>query len=166
VYSLAVSVPGELKRLASDLFPELVAFERVRRDHSLLVKRFENGDRSLGGLRAILEPVMRGIEPFRVRTTGIECFERPVRGSSPVVYLAVESPGLDDLHHRLVEFDRPVADLEGSDYTPHVTLARGGASERAQDLVARDIEEIEWTVSELQLEGKDGSRATIRLASD
>jgi hypothetical protein len=162
VYGLNVPVPGEVKRVAADLLPRLVAFERVRKDHALLAKRFESvgpagGERNrqanqeLATLRERVRPVLADASAFDARVTGLGCFETPVRGPGPIVYLAVESPGLDRLHRRLVEEFGAVSGLEGEAYTPHVTLARGGAPATARELVDETaIEPVEWTVSELR----------------
>jgi 2'-5' RNA ligase len=93
--------------------------------------------------------VLEGMPPFEARITGIDRFERPTRGSGPVLYFAIESKGIDRVHRRLVEEFGAVADLEGEAYTPHVTLARGGSLAAARELVG-DVEPIEWTVSELR----------------
>ena len=147
VYSLNVPVPGEVKRLAAALSPQLAGFERVRERHSLVCKRFETDDYYRISER--LRGALAGVPAFEARTTTIESFDAPVRGPGPVVYLAVESPGLRDLHARLVERFGAIADLEGPDYAPHVTLARGGSPERARRLGDHDVRSIEWTVSEL-----------------
>jgi len=162
-YSLNAPVPGEAKRLAADLLPRLTAFERVRDDHTLLVKRFggkaESGRRGESGashrlatLRKRVRPVLEDMPPFEARLTGIDRFERPIRGSGPVIYFGIESPGIYRVHRRLVEEFGAVADLEGEDYTPHVTLARGGSPETARELVDEmgEVGPIEWTVSELR----------------
>ena len=41
VFSLNVPVPGKVRRVAGDLHPELVGFDRVRERHTLLAKRFD-----------------------------------------------------------------------------------------------------------------------------
>lgn len=166
MYSLNVSVPGEAKRLASDLFPRLLAFDRVREEHTLLVKRFEptgtngnggngrngrgrRGTQELTTLRKRVGPVLDGTPTFEARITGIDCFEEPTRGPGPVLYFAIESPGLYRVHRRLVDEFGAVPDLEGAAYTPHVTLARGGSLDAARELVGA-VEPIEWMVSELR----------------
>lgn len=164
VYSLNVPVPGEAKRLAADLFPRLAAFDRVRKRHTLVAKRFEDatrgdgtertrshgssGNHELATLRERVRPALVGTPAFEARIAGIEVFEQPVRGPGPVLYLAVESPGLHRLHRRLVSEFGAVPELEGEAYTPHVTLARGGSVDAARRLVD-DVEPIEWVVSEL-----------------
>ncbi|HET7325117.1 MAG TPA: 2'-5' RNA ligase family protein [Halococcus sp.] len=147
MYSLNVPVPGRLKRLAAELHPRLASFERVRERHSLVCKRFESGEPNR--LYKRTRRALGNAPAFEARTARIESFENPVRGPGPVVYLAVESPGLFDIHDRLVEAFGAIPFLEGTEYVPHVTLARGGSTEQASDLCALDIEPIEWTVTEL-----------------
>lgn len=171
MFSLNAVIPGEVKRAANALLPQLVEFDRVRERHTLVVKRFESDERSGAGrrgdrnrrseavagdrrhalavLREELRPVLEGTPAFEARISGIERFEQPVRGPGPVVYLAIESPGLYRLHRRLVAEFGAVAALEGAAYVPHVTLARGDSIEAARRLCEREIEPIEWTVDEL-----------------
>jgi hypothetical protein len=147
VYSLNVPAPGRVKRLAADLHPRLSGFERVRERHSLVCKRFESAayDRLAERVRRVLD----GTPPVPARVTGIDTFDDPVRGPGPVVYLAVSSPGLVAIHERLVGEFGAIASLEGDEYVPHITLARGGSADRAEALRALAIEPIEWTISEL-----------------
>ena len=147
VFSLNVPVPGRVKRLAAELHPRLAGFERVRERHSLVCKRFdsENYDRLSERVRRELD----GTTPIEARATAIGLFEEPVRGPGPVIYLAVTSPGLVAIHERLVDAFGAIAGLEGDDYVPHVTLARGGSVDRAEALRAHAIDPIEWTIGEL-----------------
>lgn len=153
MYSLNVPVPGLVSREASALQPHLVSagVDRFRERHSLLVKRFEGQGEtaSLPHLRERLRTCLRGQPAFEVRLAGVDAFDDPPRGPGPVVYLAVESPGLDALHERLVDAFGAVDGLEGDDYTPHITLGRGGSvdDETLSSLPA--IEPVTWTVSEL-----------------
>jgi 2'-5' RNA ligase len=155
VFSLNVPVPGDVSRIASDLHPLLVSagVDRFRDRHSLVVKRFEGdkGDEnSLPRLRERLRTVLRGEPAFEARIVGVDTFEHPSRGPGPVVYLAVESPGLVALHERLVDAFGTVAGLEGDDYTPHVTLGRGGSFDGdALASLSDRVEPVAWTVSEL-----------------
>lgn len=164
MYSLNVVVPGTVQRLASELHPQLAAFDRIRERHTLVLKRL--GDESLPRLRERLRVPLSGASPFEVRVAGIDYFEAPTRGSSPVVYLAVESPGLLSLHRRLCEEFGTIEELEGDEYVPHVTLARGGSVEVARELSERDVDPVTWTVSELDLWNAQfrESAATIRLS--
>jgi 2'-5' RNA ligase len=42
--------------------------------------------------------------------------------------------------------------MEGDDYVPHITLARGGSVADAADLVERrSIEPVAWTAGELRI---------------
>lgn len=163
MYSLNVPVPGQVKRLAVDLHPRLVEFDRVREHHSLVCKRFET--EAYDRLYERVRRTLAGAPAFEMRVTGIEYFEEPIRGPGPVVYLAVESPGLRSLHDRLVETFGAVPDLEGSDYVPHVTLARSGSVEQANALETLNVDPVEWTVTDLTIEDhRHGERvATLSL---
>jgi hypothetical protein len=80
------------------------------------------------------------------------------------VYLAVESPGLRALHgHLCDEFD-PVEGIEGDDYIPHVTIARGGGPAAARRLTERAIDPIEWTVEELVCYDSERGQPASRLS--
>ena len=159
VFSLNVPVPGAVKRLANDLQPQLLDFERVRDDHTLVIKRFSdeelaNGhpEHQVATLQERLRPVISGLPAVEAQVTGISSFEQPVCGDGPVVYLTIESPGLHRIHRTLTDAFGTIDDLEGDDYTPHVTLARGGSTAAAaavERLQAREIEPVTWTVSEL-----------------
>jgi len=150
VYSLNAPVPGQAAALASEIARDLPgARARARGEHTLGVKRL--GDRlTYNRLEALVREELAGQTPFDIQITHVDCFPEAPRGTSPVIYLAVESPGLVALHKRLAETFDPVSDeIEGEGYTPHVTVARGGSLETAQRVVEREIEPIEWTVSEL-----------------
>jgi 2'-5' RNA ligase len=151
VFSLNVPVPGAVRRLASDLHPALVGFESVRAEPTLVAKRL--GAPGPGEYDAVQKRVRRalvGAPAFEARIDGVGVFREPPSGPSPVVYLAVESPGLAALHDRLVEAFEPVPDLEGESYVPHVTLARGGDADAAERLAGREVEPVTWTVTELE----------------
>ncbi|THE65521.1 2'-5' RNA ligase family protein [Salinadaptatus halalkaliphilus] len=149
MYSVNVPVPGRVRTLANELFPELIAFETVREDHSCLLKRLGDADH-VTQLQHRAHRALEGTPAVEARITGIDYFADPPLGSAPVVYLAVDSPGLGQIHDDLTESFETVAGLEGADYVPHVTLARGGDHETARRLADRDIEPITWTVSELE----------------
>jgi 2'-5' RNA ligase len=145
------------------LHPRLTAFDTVRERHTLVAKRL--GDDSLDRLRERLRLPLRDVSPFEARVTGLDFFERPTKGTGPVVYLAVESPGLLALHDSLCETFDPLDGLEGDDYVPHVTLARGGSVADAEALCDLAIDPVTWTVSELDLWSAEfrESAATLRL---
>lgn len=154
MYSVNAPVPGDVERLASELFPELTAFDQIRERHALLVKRLGESEAARVGPDRLVErlrPVVSGTPAFEARISEIDYFAEPVRGPGPVVYLAVESPELRRLHYRLVEAFGAVDELEGESYVHHVTLARGGSVDAAARLAETEIEPITWTVSELQL---------------
>jgi 2'-5' RNA ligase len=146
----------------------LTPFDDVRDRHTLLVKRFdatldEDAD-SLPRLRERLRDVLRPVEPFEARLGGVDYFERPTRGEGPVVYLAVESDGLRALHERLCDEFGTVEDMEGSDYTPHVTLARGGRVEDAAALSERPVDPSPWTVREVRIWDARYREAAARIS--
>jgi 2'-5' RNA ligase len=166
VYSLNAPVPGEVERLASELFPSLTAFEQVRERHALLVKRLGDVPAARVGpdrLAERLRPVVSGTPAFEARISGIDYFAEPPLGSAPVVYLAVECPELRRLHRRLVAEFGAVEDLEGESYVPHLTLARGGAVDAAAGLAETDIESITWTMSELWLWNQEFRESVRRI---
>ena len=152
MYSLNVPVPGEVAALATSLARDLPgARARTRGEHTLVVKRLGAGDRSeYQQVAARVREALAGTPAFEVRVTGIEYFREAPVGSAPVVYLAVESPGVERLHRRLCETVAPVDGIEGDDYTPHVTVARGGTIDGAERLAARTVDPVDWTVTELQ----------------
>ena len=165
MYSLNVPVPGPVRRLAADLAPDLTAFERVRDRHTLVVKRFD-GESSLARLRERSRRPLAGVGPFEARVTGVGAFERPVYGEGPVVYLVVESDGLRRVHDRFVDEFGAVDDLEGPEYTPHVTLARGGGDrtlEAVERLRGRGIDPVAWTVTELGIWSREYREIAARL---
>ncbi len=149
MYSVNVPVPGRVSELAASLYPDLHPFDRVRETHSLLVKRLgDAGD--VHTLQRRTHRALAGTPAVEAAVTGIDYFAEPPVGSAPVVYLVVESPGLESIHAELTEAFDPVPGLEGKDYIPHVTLARGGDEETARRLAEREIEPIAFTVTELE----------------
>jgi len=149
VYSVNVPVPGRVRELAAGLYPSLSTFETVRENHSLLLKRLGDADH-VAQLQHRTHRALEGAPAVEARVTGIDVFEDPPLGNAPVVYLAVESPGLESIHADLVDAFGAVEGLEADDYVPHVTLARGGDLEAARRLTDREIEPITWTVNGLE----------------
>ena len=154
MYSVNIPVPPPVRNLASQLRPALSGFDRIRqaRSRTLVLKRLPATDR-----REYLEAARRakstlsGTPPFEISVTGIDTFRHPPRGPGPVAYLAVEGTELYGLHDRLVDEFSPVQGLEGPDYVPHITLARGGSGETADRLETRSIEPVRITVDTLEL---------------
>ena len=144
MYSLNATVPASVARLASGLAADLLDAS-VRQRHTLVVKRL--GEDDPGGLADAARAVVAGTDPFPVRVTGVGTFRDPPSGAAPVAYLSVESTGLRRLHRRLCERFDPVEHMEGDDYAPHVTVARGGDADR---LAGREADAA-WTVDRLQV---------------
>lgn len=165
MYSLNAAVPGQVRAVASDLYPQLVPFESIRADHSILVKRFGDTNR-FDHLVERARGVLADTDPIPVTVTGIDYFTDTPRGADPVVYLAVESPALDQAHRDLVAELGAIEHLEGEDYTMHVTLARGGEESVARELTAHAIEPVSWTIDEFELYDASADRAlgTIQLS--
>jgi 2'-5' RNA ligase len=166
VYSINVPLPSAVTSLAADLASELpLAQRRGRGEHTLVAKRLGDGDHTAyARLEAQGREALRGQPAFEARISGIEQFEAAVTGPSPVVYLAVESPGLVEVHTALCEVIEPVAHLEGEAYVPHVTIARGGEREAARQLTERDIEPRTYTVDELVVWDAHRDVATTRFS--
>uniref|UniRef100_UPI00037835DB 2'-5' RNA ligase family protein n=1 Tax=Halarchaeum acidiphilum TaxID=489138 RepID=UPI00037835DB len=102
---------------------------------------------------------LRGAPAFEARVSETGVFEEPARGPGPLVYLAVESPGLERVHRRLVAELGGVDGLEGDDYVPHVTLARDGSSRARERVRSHDFDPVTWTVEELELyDARHGER--------
>lgn len=148
MYSLNADVPGRVLRVANELQPSLLAFDSIRDHHSILLKRL--GNDGFDQLAEQARQVIAGTPPLEAAVTDIDYFENPTRGPAPVVYLAVDSPGMSRLHEALVDELGAVDNLEGPDYTMHVTLARGGDLEDAKQLAQREIDPVSWTINELR----------------
>jgi len=158
VFSLNVPVPGAVARLAADLHPQLVGFDSRREQHTLVVKRFDEStlragqpDVQLATLQQQLPQELTGTPAFEAAIKEVDFFADPARGEGPVVYLAVESPGIRRLHRKLVDAYGAIEGLEGVDYVPHVTLARGGSVVDAEQVAEVEVEAVSWTVSEVVL---------------
>lgn len=159
MYSVNAPVPDAVNDVAASLRPALTEFDRVRerRERTLLVKRVPAADRKeLRTAWQTAQDALAGAPVVEARVAEVDIFENPPNGSSPVVYLAVESPGLHLLHERLCEVFDPVPVMEGGDdYDPHVTLARdaeGFLGRRAVENVdGREVGPVTWTIDELYL---------------
>lgn len=166
MYSLNAPIPGEVRRLAADLHPDLFGFASIREEFTLVVKRLGTpAPGEFAGIESRARRVLAGAPPCEARIAGIDAFELPARGDGPVVYLAVESPGLREIHDRLAAEFGTAADIEGEHWVPHVTLARGGSMDRVERLTARGIEPITWTIDSLHFyDARHGERAgTVSL---
>jgi 2'-5' RNA ligase len=130
----------------------------------MVAKRLATDDRPLTVVEARARELLAAEPAFAVRIASVDWFEEPTSGPGPVVYLAVESPGLYALHERLCEALDTVPAVEGDDYTPHVTIARGGDREAARRLLDRAIEPIEWVVDELAFYDAERNLESGRVA--
>lgn len=151
MYSLNAPVPGAISALAWDLRSALTGFERIRDELTLVVKRMEG--RSAGEFAAeerAIRQAIAGTAPMEAAVVGVDVFEEPPAGPAPVVYLEVESPGLIELHTQLVEHYGALGPVEGADYTPHITLARGTDDPSIIEMV-REVAEPQhtWTIDRL-----------------
>ncbi|WP_424001684.1 2'-5' RNA ligase family protein [Haloarcula salina] len=166
MYSLNVPLPSAVTSLAADLATELpLARARSRGEHTLVAKRLGGGDHAAyARLEGQARDSLRGQPTFEAAVTGVGQFEAAATGPSPVVYLAVESPGLVALHERLCERFDPVEGLEGEDYVPHVTIARGGDAAAARRLVERDVEPVRWSVDALAFFDADRGQEVSRVS--
>lgn len=153
MYSLNVPLPPAVHEAIDSIRPALVGFDRVRdgRTRTLVVKRLDADDRReyLGAARRARE-ALGGAPAFEARITSVGVFEDPPHGRGPVAYLGVESPGLRSIHDRLAEALGALPGLEGEEYTPHVTLARGGDDRAIDRLRNAPLEAVTWTVDELE----------------
>lgn len=150
MFSLNVPLPGEVAALVARLRPRLGAFESIRTNPTLVVKRFGRIDGSdVGSLQSEVRLTLAGMPAFEARVSRVEAFEAPAAGPAPVLYLAVESPGLETVHDRLVGAFGVIDGIEGDDYVPHITLARGGEVDLEAAITGIDFDPISWTVREL-----------------
>ena len=164
--SLNVPVPSAVAALADDLAPALTPFDRVRDDHTFVLKRLADGSPYPHRLREQARTALAGAGPARARVDGLGVFEWPPSGPGPVLYLAVESPGLVAMHETLVDALGAVEGLEGADYTPHVTLARGADLPPAalDRLCDRSVPAVEWTVDRLLVYDAGYDEVAARLS--
>lgn len=162
VYSLNVPLPTPVRELTADLRPALAGLDRVResRTQTLVLKRLPaQNRRDYLKVERRARAALQGAPAAEAEITGIDVFREPPNGPGPVCYLAVESPGLLDLHERLVEEFGAIEPLEGGEYAPHVTLGRGGSESTIRQLLERDIDPIRFTVTTLEFyDGTHGER--------
>lgn len=150
MFSLNVPLPGGVRQRIEALRPDLAGFETVREEPTLVAKRFGRLDAGeFDRIRSEVRLTLAGTPAFEARVDGFAMFEEPASGPAPVLYLVVESPGLEHLHEQLVATFGAVHGIEGEDYVPHVTVARGGDPMAIDHLGDRAIEPVTWTVSEL-----------------
>lgn len=145
VFSLNVPVPGAVHRQAAAVRPVL---GRAARDDLTLVAKRLSGPRRPVVEKRVRETVA-DTTPFPCRTTHVETFRSPTTGAGTVVYLAIDSPGLETLHRRLCAVVDPEPGVEGEDYVPHVTIGRTTDETVLTTVTARDLDPVEWEVTSL-----------------
>lgn len=168
MYSLNVPLPEAVHDRTAALRPSLAGFDRVResRTQTLVLKRLPAEDRrEYLDVERRAKAALQSAPAVEARLSGIDVFYDPPNGPGPVVYQAVESPGLSDLHARLVDAFGAIEGLEGSGYVPHVTLARGGDRTAVETLLDREYEPVPFVIDELEFyDGRHGERIdTISL---
>ncbi|MFW6436761.1 MAG: 2'-5' RNA ligase family protein [Halococcoides sp.] len=147
MFSLNAPIPGAVNRIADALAREAPpATVRPRDRRTLVVKRLGDPDEG-ARLAARAREAVAGQPPIAARVEGLVVFEDPPAGPAPVVALAIESPGLIALHATLCERFDTVEGIEGADYRPHVTVARGAGADRVR---AASVEPHRWSIERLQ----------------
>lgn len=145
MYSCNVAVPSEVSRLARGLASDCRS-ATPRDRHGIVLKRL--GDGPPATLARRIRAELSGAGPFEVQVSEIGVFRNPPMGTGPVAYLRVDSPRLVELHHELCAAFDPIEGIEGDDYTPHLTVARGGDADRLAD---RTVDPRRWTVESLSV---------------
>lgn len=157
MYSLNVPVPADVSKLARGLAANcLTATPRDR--HTLVAKRL--GDGGPSSLGRDVRRSLAGLDPFTARVTGVDVFRNPPTGRAPVAYLRVEAPQLERLHAVLCDRFDPIEGIEGDDYVPHITVARGGDADR---LAGSEVS-TEWTVDSLVIWAADYGEVAERIS--
>lgn len=159
MFSLNVPLPPAVSRLAAEHAPALAGFDvRPERERTLVCKRLGSpAPDEVPGIETRVQRALADarVAPFEARIREFGVFEAPPSGPAPVIHLAVESPGLRAVHDRLCEEFAPAPGVEGDDYAPHVTLARGSDDPlRTPDvasLAGCEVGPVSWTVDELVL---------------
>ena len=178
MFSLNVPLPPAVDGIGNQLADSSASLGRIRTRHTLVCKRFADGDvpdpaevpgvadasdsidtppppreAALKRLCVPLRSHLASTDPFDLALTGVDAFETPASGAGPVVYLAVESPPLVRLHRRLCAAFGAADGVEGNSYVPHVTLARGTDPASVRDALDVDLETtpIRWRVDALSV---------------
>lgn len=163
MYSLNVALPGEVVRLAQSFHPVLGAAARMT--PTLLVKRLDTGSSTRPVVEKRVRRVLGATDPFSVTVTHVDAFERPTTGSGTVLYLAVDSPTLFELHETLCDVVAPADGVEAGDYTPHITIGRTDDADLVERVCDRSIESVTWTATTVEFYDADtnSSRGQVRL---
>lgn len=153
VYSLNAAIPAAAIEQRDELLEHLESFETVRDPLTLVIKRFGTPDSTaLSSLERSLGEVLNEWGPMRAEIDGIDLFMDPPSGPSPVIYLGVSSHGLEALHRDLVDrFGVVDPAIEGENYIPHITIARGGPRVAIDELRDISLETHQWTIETVML---------------
>lgn len=153
MYSLNAVIPPAANEFRDDLAEVLEPFEERRDPLTLVVKRFgSRAPTELASLTRSLGEILQQWGPIAAEIEGVDVFVDPPGGLGPVVYLDITSPGLESLHRQLVDrFGVVDPAIEGAQYVPHITLARGGPRTGIDSVMDTSLATHEWTIEELML---------------
>ncbi len=124
MWSLNVSIPQGIVRAIEEMAPVSRGWEEIVEEPTLVIKRFEKEDLD-GHIESEIKFLLENVEPFTVEIGNLEMFEVADRGTSPVLYIEVKSIGMKLIHETLVSVFGCVKGVEGENYIPHITIARG-----------------------------------------
>lgn len=166
MYSVNAPVPPEVERVARGLEEPLRGFDRVVDEFTLVVKRLGRRRREdLARAARTIEEVLGGWGLLAARTGSLGIFADPPAGRGPVVYISVESPGLSALHAELLEAVGTVnPDVEGVNYVPHITIARGGNRTELDAVTDLEVRTVDWTIDSLSLFDAKHGQPTRRFS--
>ena len=153
-------MPQNVVRLVGEVTPRLKGWEEVCEEPTLVIKRFERKDLD-GHMESEIKFLLENVEPFNVKIGNLKKFDVAVRGSSPVLYLEIKSPGMKALHETLVSAFGCVKGIEGENYIPHITLARGGGKEDINFSVLPGS--TQWTAKMLEFWDRDKRRKKNKI---
>ena len=128
MWSLNVSIPQNIVRAIEEITLGVKGWEEICEEPTLVIKRFEKKDLD-GHVKSEIRFLLENVEPFGIEIGNLERFDVAERGSSPVLYLEVKSPEVKALHENLVDVFGSVEGIEGENYIPHITIARGGSGD-------------------------------------
>ena len=128
MWSLNVSIPQNIVRAIEEVALGVRGWEEICEEPTLVIKRFEKRDLD-GHVKSEIRFLLESVEPFGIEIENLERFDVAEKGSSPVLYLEVKSPEVKALHETLVDVFGSVEGVEGENYIPHITIARGGSGD-------------------------------------
>ncbi|HIJ12598.1 MAG TPA: 2'-5' RNA ligase family protein [Halobacteriales archaeon] len=163
MWSLNVSIPQGIVRAIGEITPVLGRGEGIVEEPTLVIKRFEKEDLD-GHIESEIKFLLENVEPFIVEIGNLEMFEVADRGTSPVRYIEVKSIGIKVLHETLVSVFGCVKGVEGENYIPHITIARGSG---AKNLDFSDFSgPIQWTANTLEFWDRDKRKRKNKVILD